>query len=122
MRKVRIEVRKSELQTQTIEVGEWEVPVLMAVHGPEAVQHVKALPKAKGEVPDDAASEYARLAEKYGSNEESGLAFVAEVYGQHGAGLMNLSRAIEASQQKGGMAGGDAEEEDEPDQKQAASA
>ena len=92
-----VNVRLSELHTQQLEVGAWEVPVIEAVHGSADVEVV-------GELVDDrtipeAVDEFQRLLNRYkGDPEQGGEPYVVQVYGQHRAGVESLARAIEASQ------------------------
>jgi hypothetical protein len=91
-----IELRMSELFTRHLCVPAWEVEVLRAVHG----EGVNALP---GEVlvdrrVPDAADEFRRLLNRYGSARDEGGAvgqpFVALVFGQFGVGTARLAKAI----------------------------
>lgn len=97
MKLVKVRVQLNELHAQVLEVGEWEVPILEVVHGSADVEVVGEV-EVDRELPD-AASEYARLEQRYGRDrEEGGLPYVAQVYGQHGAGVRSLEKAIEGSQ------------------------
>lgn len=89
-----VKVRMSELHTQQLIVGSWEVPVLKAVHGDEFVKEVSAV--SQDREPPDAQEEYQRLERRYGlDREQGGLPYVAQVYGQHGAGVERLQDAID---------------------------
>lgn len=87
-----VHVRLSELHTQQLVVPPWEVPVLQAVHGDADVQVVGSVTLDR-ELPEPTA-EYERLERRYGRDSKSEQAYVAMVYGQFGAGIANLERAM----------------------------
>lgn len=96
----KVVITKNELQTQTLTVPPWEVPVLQAVHGgAEEVQLVDEVEVEGRDMPDPV-DEMERLANRYGSDEDSPVPFVAQVYGQHAPGLQNLGRMMKQSQRK----------------------
>lgn len=97
-------VQISKVHSQPLEVPEWEVPVLRAVHvtgdgGTDSVTELEDTLKER-EAPD-ATSEFQRLATKYGRSETEdgakGLPYVAAVYGQFGVGTKRLGDAINAA-------------------------
>lgn len=89
-----VQVRMSELHTQQLTVGAWEVPVLQAVHGSEDVHIIGSV--SQDREPPEAAEEYQRLERRYGiDREQGGVSYVAQVYGQHGVGVERLQDAID---------------------------
>lgn len=93
-----VSIRRSELHTVEDTLALWEVPVVDAVHDPGSLKVIRDVVLADRELPD-AKSEYERLENRYkrARNDDGsfGLPVVATVYGQHGAGLQALKRAIE---------------------------
>lgn len=94
----KVEIRRSELHTVVETYPLWEVPVVAAVHDDGALKVVADVTLADRELPD-AKEEYERLDVRYkrARNDDGsfGLAVVANVYGQHAAGLQALRRAIQ---------------------------
>jgi hypothetical protein len=88
---VRAKIRLSELHVQPVFVPRWELPVLQAVHADVQVVGEENH-RAKRAV--DAADEFARLANRYGSPEVGAPPFVAAVYGAYGPGLAKLEHEI----------------------------
>lgn len=76
----RVPIRRDMAETLLVDVGEHEIPVLIAVHGENAVQ--TELIDATDEVRtiEDPKAEYERLANLYGRDPESGRAFVDLAY------------------------------------------
>lgn len=93
-----VSIRRSELHTVEDTLALWEVPVVDAVHDEGALKVIRDIVIAHRDLPD-AKEEYERLENRYkrARNEDGsyGLPVVATVYGQHGAGLQALKRAIE---------------------------
>lgn len=94
---VKVKVIRSELHAVIDSYPEWEIPILEAMH--QAVERI-------GEVvhnvdTPDAEGEFERLKNRYGRSENEdgsrGIPYVASIYGQHGAGIQALRRAIEAA-------------------------
>lgn len=96
MQAVKVTVRMNELHTQGLVVGEWELPVLEAIHGTADVQVVADV-ETDQEIPDPGI-EYERLLRRYGVDPEQSMPWVAQVYGQHTVGIRALGQAIKASQ------------------------
>ena len=92
-----ISIRRSELHTVERAVPLWEIPVIAAVHDEGAVRTVKDIVIVGRDLPDPK-DEFERLEARYklARNEDGsrGMPVVAAVYGQHGAGLQALKRAI----------------------------
>jgi hypothetical protein len=89
----KVRVRLSELHTKTRAFPPWEIPVLQAVHGDDAVKVVGNV-DIDSELPDPAL-EYERLAERYPN--PTGPTYVAQVYGSQGPGIARLAEAMERS-------------------------
>lgn len=93
----RIAIRRTELHTVEDTLPLWEVPVVSAVHDDGAVKVLAEVVITGRELPD-AKEEFERLDVRYkrARNDDGsfGLAVVETVYGQHGAGIQALKRAI----------------------------
>jgi len=92
----KISIRRSELHTAEEVMPLWEIPIVAAVHdGQIAIREDVII--AERDLPN-AAEEFERLENRYkrARNEDGsfGLPVVATVYGQHGAGIQALKRAI----------------------------
>lgn len=90
MKADRCRVQLSELAAPIVTVPQWETPMLKAVHGDADVRVLETVEIERE--PPDAADEYKRLANVYRGEGNSSV--VAEVYGQHGAGVSQLAAAI----------------------------
>jgi hypothetical protein len=90
MKADRVRVQLSELAAPIVTVPQWETPILKAVHGENDVRVLETVELDRD--PPDAADEYRRLANLYRGEGNSPV--VAEVYGQHGAGVSQLAAAI----------------------------
>lgn len=90
-----LRIVKNELCTLQETVPLWEVPLLEALHG--TVETLSQSVQSGRDAPE-AADEYTRLENRYQRtrNEDGsfGIPTVAAVYGQHGAGISMLKRAI----------------------------
>lgn len=93
------DIRRNELQTTRRTVPLWELPLLQAIHGAEAVSEVGD--EVVEMDPPAANTEFTRLSNRYKQMEEDdgskGPFYVVAVYGQFGVGTQALARAIEAS-------------------------
>lgn len=85
-----VRVQLSELAVPVVAVPQWETPLLKAVHGENDVRVLETVEFERE--PPDAADEYKRLANVYRGEGNSSV--IAEVYGQHGAGVSQLAAAI----------------------------
>jgi len=72
----------------------WEIPVLEIIFDQGNVQPTGVLEMVDREYPEPGV-EFDRLMRRYGSDQKSGTAFVAIVYGSAGAGINALKFAIE---------------------------
>jgi hypothetical protein len=90
---------KRDLQTMhNREVAPWEVPVLEFIFEDGNVERLEEFLTVKDRAYPDAAKEFARLTQAYGANPQSGVPYAASVYGEAGAGVRALRRAIEEAQ------------------------
>lgn len=97
LKRLKVSVRRSELQTTHTDIPAWELPVLRVVY-PE-----KDAVQVLGEIivnrePPVAQAEFERLQRRYGRIENDdgskGAAYVDAVFGQFGVGTANLEREI----------------------------
>lgn len=96
MRFERFKVIRDSHSQYNVAVPPWEAAVLTMVFDDGNVQ-----PTGHFELVDrgypDAGSEYDRLTRAYGADNQSGIPFVATVYGAGRIGIAALHRAIEAA-------------------------
>lgn len=76
----RVPIRRDMAETLLVDVGEHEIPVLVAVHGESAVQSELIVEADEVRSIEDPRSEYERLANLYGRDPESGRAYVDLAY------------------------------------------
>lgn len=76
----RVPIRRDMAETLLVDVGEHEIPVLDAVHGPGKVQHEQIVPTTDVATIDDPRSEYERLGRLYGVDQQTGRRFVDVAY------------------------------------------
>lgn len=76
----RVPIRRDMAETLLVDVGEHEIPVLLAVHGEAAVQSEQIVEAGEVRNIDDPKSEYERLANLYGRDPENGRAYVDLAY------------------------------------------
>lgn len=97
IRHVTVEIRRNETVSLVNSFPQWEIPVLKAVHGDDAV--VVKGEKLVNREPPEAQDEFVRLNDRYkrARNEDGSLGtpFVHMVYGE--LGVDRLARAIEDS-------------------------
>lgn len=97
IRHITVEIRRNETIQLVNSFPQWEIPVLKAVHGDDAV-NIKG-EKLVNREPPDAQDEFVRLNDRYkrARNEDGSLGtpFVHMVYGE--LGVDRLARAIEDS-------------------------
>jgi hypothetical protein len=92
MRMAQLRVQRSELSTHTEIMFPWEAPILQHIHGALSVKEIGESFEPF-EVPD-AQGEFDRLASRYGQDNESGIPYVVQVYGQGRIGLEALRQEI----------------------------
>lgn len=115
MRYEKVKVTRDPHTTYLREIPEWETPILELLFEEGNVVRTgefvdvtaqyagKSLKTNDGDrathddrgYPLQAAAEYDRLARAYGTDPQSGIPHVSAVYGQSGAGIRALGRAIE---------------------------
>lgn len=94
IRHVTVEIRRNETVSLVNSFPQWEIPVLKAVHGDDAV--VEKGEKLVNREPPEAQDEFVRLNDRYrrARNDDGSLGtpFVHQVYGE--LGVDRLARAI----------------------------
>ena len=93
MRRIDVVVTLSPLHKQALSVPEWEIPLLVRLHGGQVV--VVGESRCENRVPD-VRDEFARLERRYGRNKETLTSRVEEVYGAEITGLRKLEEAMAA--------------------------
>lgn len=100
MRRLNVRLTRSENESAQLAIPAWEIPVLQAVHGPEKVE-VDEDSETFDELPyPNAGQEFDRLSRRYKEDIQSGVLFVAAIYGQPPLGLNKLAEAIAAEKSK----------------------
>lgn len=89
----RVQVEISEVTKHVVDVTPWEVPILAAIHGDERVTVIGETPVWKPFPPPEA--EFDRLALKYKADNDSGVEYVAAVYGVGQRGIQTLAAEID---------------------------
>lgn len=95
-------VVKVKRDTNTVHhkvVPAWEVPVLEFIFEEGNIEHTDEREDAPGKEYPEAGFEFDRLTRAYGADPQSGVAYVASVYGQAGAGIRALKAAIAAARE-----------------------
>jgi hypothetical protein len=95
IRHITVEIRRNETIQLVNSFPQWEIPVLRAVHGDDAVKEIGE--KLVNRDPPDAQDEFVRLNDRYkrSRNEDGSLGtpFMHQVYGELGVG--RLAEAIQ---------------------------
>lgn len=109
MRYVHLKVVRDTNTVYTRAVPEWEVPVLEFIFEDGNVQRTGSFEKVTHSDYPDAGVEFDRLIRAYGADPTSGVPYVASVYGNAGAGIKELGKAIAAAkaEDEAGDAGAD---------------
>lgn len=97
MRYVKVKVKRDVNTVYNRAVPEWEVPVLQFIFEEGNVELLNEFEEAEGRDLPDAAFEFDRLARAYGSDPQSGVPYVASVYGQAQAGVRALKDAMDSA-------------------------
>jgi len=97
MRFERVKVIRDTNTVHSKFVVPWEIPVLEFVFDEGNVERTDEYIENGAEYPS-AASEYDRLTRCYGKDPQSGVAYVASVYGNAGAGVRALAKAMKDAQ------------------------
>lgn len=77
----RVPIRRDMAETLLVEVGEHEIPILVAVHGEEKVKTGQIDATVDEMTIEDPRVEYERLVRLYGDNADTRRAYVDEAYG-----------------------------------------
>jgi hypothetical protein len=98
-----LEVRRDELLTVSRIVPAWELPVLQAIHGADAITEVGET-SLERELPN-AGDEYHRLENRYGKSKKDdnsdGPTYISLVYGENIMGVRALNAAIQGAAEDG---------------------
>ena len=94
MRYERVKVKRDLNTVHNHSVRPWEIPILEFVFEDGNVERTEEFQTVTGEYPE-AQPEFERLTKAYGSDPQSGVPYVAAVYGNASVGVRNLRKAIE---------------------------
>ena len=97
MRYVQLKVVRDTNTVYPRAVPEWEVAVLEFIFEDGNVQRTGSFEKVTHSDYPDAGAEFDRLTRAYGADPQSGVPYVASVYGNAQAGIRALAKAIEAA-------------------------
>lgn len=92
----KVTVIRDETAHVNVLVGDWEVSMLEAVHGSERIKVGELQDFPNRPWPEDAASEFQRLGNLYGTtgNGDNAQSFVERVYGSGRMGVAALDKAM----------------------------
>lgn len=96
MRYERVKIVKDERTVYNRGVLPWEIAILELTFGDGSVETMNAFEDNDLPYPEPR-EEFNRLSQVYGSDPESGVPFVAGVYGQASSGVRALARVIAES-------------------------
>lgn len=99
MRYERVKVTRDTNTVYNRSVLPWEVSILEFTFGEGNVHRLDEQFETNDLPYPKPADEFQRLASAYGSDQQSGVAYVASVYGQASAGVNHLRRAMEEARQ-----------------------
>lgn len=99
MQYVTVKVKRDTNTVHHKVVPAWEVPVLEFIFEEGNIEHTDLTEDVPGREYPDPAFEFDRLTRAYGADPQSGVAYVASVYGQAGAGIRALKAAINAAKE-----------------------
>lgn len=94
MRYERVEVKRDTQTTYVRDVPLWEIPLLEFIFEDGNVKRTRTFVEVAGEYPD-AALEFQRLAQAYGSDPKSDVPHVAAVFGEAARGVRELRKLID---------------------------
>lgn len=114
MRYVKLKVVRDTNTVYPRSVPEWEVAVLEFIFEDGNVQRLGTFEKVTHSDYPDAGAEFDRLTRAYGADPQSGVPYVASVYGNASAGIRALARAIEAAKEADAEADADADAKPAP--------
>jgi hypothetical protein len=93
MRYERVKVKRDDYTTYNKAVLPWEIAILEYTFGEGSVERLNQFVDNATEYPDTK-DEFHRLIGTYGSDPESGIPYVASVYGNASAGVNHLRRVM----------------------------
>ena len=94
MRYERVKVKRDLNTVHNHTVAPWEIPILEFIFEDGNVERLEEFTEGARKYPK-AQDEFQRLSKAYGSDPQSGVAYVASVYGNAGTGVKNLRKAID---------------------------
>ena len=94
MKYERVKVKRDLNTVHNHTVAPWEVPILEYIFEDGNVERLEEFVESGRDYPD-AQSEFLRLTKAYGSDPQSGVPYVASVFGNAGAGVRSLKKAID---------------------------
>lgn len=95
MRHVVVKIKRDQNTVASRAVPEWEVAVLEYIFEEGNVERTETFEKVSHIEYPDAGVEFNRLVQRYGADPQSGVPYVASVFGNAGAGVRALRNAIE---------------------------
>ena len=93
MRHIRIKIKRDTNTIHNRSVPEWEIPILAFLFDDGNIENLETFEPVAGDYPEPN-SEYERLRMAYGFDPQSGIPYVASVYGQAQAGVRALNKAM----------------------------
>lgn len=96
MRYVKVKVKRDVHTVYNRAVPEWEVPVLAFIFEEGNIENLGEFEPVDRDFPEPG-MEFDRLTRAYGADPQSGVPFVASVYGQAQAGIRALKQAMDAA-------------------------
>jgi hypothetical protein len=93
MRRETVKIKRDTNTVYNVTVPVWEIPVLEFIFEDGNVEVLDMPVEIEREFPD-ARAEFDRLTRCYGADPQSGVPFVASVYGNAGTGVRALREAI----------------------------
>jgi hypothetical protein len=97
MRYTRVKVKRDTNTVHNKTVPEWEIPLLEFIFEDGNVEVLEEYENVQAREYPTPAAEYQRLTQVYGSDPQSGVPYVASVYGQAQAGVRALAKAMESA-------------------------
>lgn len=97
MRYERVKIVRDPHTVYNRPVLPWEIAILEFTFGEGNVERLEAVVDTDTKYPDPK-EEFHRLQQTYGSDPESGIPYVASVYGQAGSGVRAIAQAIKQAE------------------------
>lgn len=93
MRHVEVKIKRDTQTTYVVSVPEWEVPIIEFLYDDGNVEQLETVTTIDREYPS-AEYEFDRLTKAYGKDSDTKVPIVAAVYGNAGAGVRALKKAM----------------------------